>query len=44
VFLGSLLGARLAPRVHTKVVVYLLVGVMLYLAGHLSIHLLWGLL
>jgi uncharacterized membrane protein YfcA len=44
VFMGSLLGARLAPRVHTKVVVYLLVGVMLYLAGHLSIHLLRGLL
>src|SRR5207248_195357 len=44
VFLGSLLGARVAPRVHTKVVVYLLVGVMLYLAGHLSIHLLRGLL
>jgi uncharacterized membrane protein YfcA len=44
VFLGSLLGARFAPRIHTKVVVYLLVGVMLYLAGHLSIHLLRGLL
>jgi len=42
VFLGSLLGARLAPRIHTKVVVYLLVGVMLYLAGDLSIHLLRG--
>ncbi len=44
VFVGSLLGARLAPRVHTKVVVYLLVGVMLYLAGHLTLHLLRGLL
>ena len=44
VFVGSMLGARLAPRVHTKVVVYLLIGVMLYLAGHLSIHLLRGLL
>ncbi len=42
VFMGSLLGARIAPRIHTKVVVYLLVGVMLYLAGHLSIHLLRG--
>jgi uncharacterized membrane protein YfcA len=42
VFLGSLLGARLAPRVHRKVVVYLLVGVMFYLAGHLIIHLLQG--
>ena len=31
VFLGSLLGARLAPRIHSKVVVYLLVGVMFYL-------------
>jgi uncharacterized membrane protein YfcA len=42
VFVGSLLGARLAPRVHTKVVVYLLCGVMFYLAGHLLIHLLRG--
>src|SRR5579864_1997568 len=42
VFLGSLLGARLAPRIHTKVVVYLLAGVMLYLAGHLLLHLLRG--
>ena len=39
VFMGSLLGARLAPRIHTKIVVYLLVGVMLYLAGHLTLHL-----
>ena len=42
VFVGSLVGARLAPRVHTKVVVYLLVGVMFYLAGHLIFHLLRG--
>ena len=42
VFVGSLLGARLAPRIHTKVVVYLLVGVMLYLGGHLAVHLLRG--
>jgi uncharacterized protein len=42
VFVGSLLGARLAPRVRTKVVVYLLCGVMFYLAGHLLIHLLRG--
>jgi uncharacterized protein len=42
VFLGSLLGARQAPRVHTKVVVYLLVGVMFYLTGHLILHLLRG--
>ena len=42
VFVGSLAGARLAPRVHTKVVVYLLVGVMFYLAGHLIFHLLRG--
>ena len=42
VFLGSLLGARLVPRIHTKVVIYLLAGVMLYLAGHLLIHLLRG--
>jgi len=44
VFVGSLLGARLAPRIHTKVVVYLLVTVMLYLAGHLTLHLLEGVL
>lgn len=42
VFVGSLLGARLAPRVHKRVVVYLLVGVMFYLAGRLIIHLLQG--
>jgi len=42
VFLGSLLGARLAPRIQTKYVVYLLVGIMLYLAGHLLIHLTTG--
>jgi uncharacterized membrane protein YfcA len=42
VFLGSLLGARLAPRIQTKYVVYLLVAIMLYLAGHLCVHLLSG--
>ncbi len=42
VFIGSLLGARLAPRVRTKVVVYLLVGVMFYLAGNLIFHLVRG--
>ncbi|HEY3615766.1 MAG TPA: sulfite exporter TauE/SafE family protein, partial [Candidatus Sulfotelmatobacter sp.] len=42
VFVGSLLGARLAPRIHTRVVVYLLVGVMFYLAGHLIVHQLRG--
>jgi uncharacterized membrane protein YfcA len=42
VFLGSLLGARLAPRIQTKYVVYLLVAIMLYLAGHLCVHLLAG--
>jgi hypothetical protein len=42
VFLGSLLGARLAPRVQTKYVVYLLVAIMLYLAGHLIVHLFTG--
>ena len=40
VFMGSLLGARLAPRIHTKVVVYLLVVIMLYLSGHMFLHLL----
>ena len=42
VFLGSLLGARMAPRVNHKTVVYLLVAVMLYLSGHLLWHLLRG--
>jgi uncharacterized protein len=42
VFLGSLLGARLAPRIRTKYVIHLLVAVMLYLAGHLIVHLLTG--
>jgi uncharacterized membrane protein YfcA len=42
VFLGSLLGARMAPRIHTKYVVYLLVAIMLYLAGHLVVHLFTG--
>jgi uncharacterized protein len=42
VFLGSLLGARLAPRIQTKYVVYLLVAIMLYLAGHLLVHLFTG--
>jgi len=42
VFMGSLLGARLSPRIHSRYVVYLLVAVMLYLAGHLLIHLLRG--
>lgn len=45
VFLGSLLGARIAPRIHTKYVVYLLVVIMIYLSGHLFLHLAkgWGL-
>lgn len=42
VFFGSLLGARVAPRIRTKYVVYLLVGIMFYLAGHLLFHLLRG--
>jgi uncharacterized membrane protein YfcA len=40
VFLGSLLGARMAPRIHAKYVVYLLVAIMGYLAAHLIVHLL----
>jgi len=44
VFLGSLLGAQLAPRIHRKYVVYLLVAVMFYLSGHLLLHLLRGVL
>lgn len=42
VFLGSLLGARLAPRIHSRYVVYLLVAIMLYLSGHLFFHLMQG--
>ena len=42
VFVGSLLGARLSPRIHTRHVVYLLVAIMFYLAGHLILHLLHG--
>jgi len=42
VFLGSLLGARMAPRIHSRYVMYLLVAIMIYLAGHLLAHLLWG--
>jgi len=44
VFVGSILGARLAPRIHSKYVMYLLVAIMLYLAGHLFEHLLQGML
>jgi uncharacterized protein len=40
VFMGSLLGARMAPRIQAKYVMYLLVAIMLYLAGHLILHLL----
>jgi uncharacterized membrane protein YfcA len=39
VFLGSLLGARAAPGIRTRYVVYLLVAIMVYLAGHLIVHL-----
>jgi uncharacterized membrane protein YfcA len=39
VFMGSLLGARMAPRIQAKYVMYLLVAIMLYLAGHLILHL-----
>ena len=42
VFLGSVLGARLAPRIHSKYVMYLLVAIMLYLSGNLFFHLLRG--
>lgn len=42
VFLGSLLGARLAPRIQTRYVIFLLVGIMFYLAGNLIVHLLKG--
>ena len=44
VFVGSLLGARFALRIHTRIVIYLLVAVMLYLAGHLTFDLLRGVL
>ena len=38
VFLGSLAGARLAVRVHSKYVAILLVGIMLYLSLHMFVH------
>lgn len=41
VFAGSLLGAKLSPRIHSKYLIYLLVFIMLYLSGHLAFHL-WG--
>ena len=42
VFMGSLLGARISPRIRSQHVVYLLVVIMLYLAGHLIVHLVRG--
>jgi uncharacterized membrane protein YfcA len=42
VFLGSLLGARLAPRIKNESVVYRLVAVIFYLAGHRIVHLFKG--
>jgi hypothetical protein len=41
VFVGSLIGAKLSPRIHSKYLIYLLVAIMLYLSGHLAFHL-WG--
>jgi uncharacterized protein len=40
VFAGSLLGARLAPRIRARYVIYLLVAIMLYLSGHMTFHIL----
>jgi uncharacterized membrane protein YfcA len=42
VFMGSLLGARLTPRIRARYVSYLLVTIMIYLAGHLLVHLFRG--
>jgi uncharacterized membrane protein YfcA len=41
VFVGSLTGARLAPRVHHKWVALLLVTIMLYLSVHMFVHIAW---
>jgi uncharacterized membrane protein YfcA len=41
VFVGSLMGAKVSHRIHSKYLVYLLVAIMLYLSGHLAFHL-WG--
>jgi len=38
VFMGSLTGARLAPRIHNKWVALLLVSIMLYLSVHMLVH------
>ena len=42
VFMGSLLGARLAPRIHTKPILWMCSDDASYLSGHLMIHLLRG--
>lgn len=38
VFVGSLAGARLSPRIHHKWVARLLVSIMLYLSVHMVVH------
>ena len=38
VFAGSIVGARLVPYIHSKYVVYLLIAIMLYLSGHMMVH------
>lgn len=40
VFIGSLSGARLAPRVPSKWIGFLLVSIMLYLSLHMFVHIL----
>ncbi|HEX3321603.1 MAG TPA: sulfite exporter TauE/SafE family protein [Terriglobales bacterium] len=38
VFIGSIVGAKLAVRVHSKYVAILLTGIMLYLSVHMFVH------
>jgi uncharacterized membrane protein YfcA len=38
VFVGSLLGAKVAPRIHSRLIAYILVVIMLYLSGQMLFH------
>ena len=42
VFWGSILGARLAPRVHTAFVQFLLIAVMIYMAAQMALRIVTG--
>jgi uncharacterized membrane protein YfcA len=42
VFSGSLIGARLAPRIRTRAIAYLLIALMIYLSGQMAYKLATG--